>query len=146
NTKGQQFKELKLNFQSDFKPAEIKVSQSHYRLIIPILSNHQITGYCSIIRPNNHSSILEKMIIERSSVVCAMYLLNERTAIEAEQRIRGNILEEILIGKLSREEIIKMGQYVGIDLTRSYRIIVLHLFQNENKMNIKEEMEWRDKV
>jgi sugar diacid utilization regulator len=142
NTKKQRFNEIKLDFHKDFKPAIIQVASQHYRLMIPILYNHQITGYCSLIRPINEFSILENMIIERSSVVCAMYLLNDRTVIEAEQRMRGNILEEILSGKMSKQEIVKMGHYVNVDFLKPFHIVVVSVFHTEH--NVKEEIEWKD--
>ncbi|WP_458414195.1 XylR N-terminal domain-containing protein [Schinkia sp. CFF1] len=143
-TKKHQFNEIKLNFFHNFKPAKVPVSQNHFRLLIPILLNNQITGYCSIIRPVNEFTILEKMMIDRSSVVCAMYLLNERTTIEAEQRMRGNILEEIIAGRLSRQEIMKMGQYVHADFSKPFHIVVLNIC-NEGQ-NMKTEIEWKDEI
>ncbi len=142
NTKRQRFKELKLEFHKDFKPAIVHVASQHYRLMIPILLNHQIMGYCSLIRSTDKFSILENMMIERSSVVCAMYLLNDRTVIEAEQRMRGNILEEILSGKMSKQEIIKMGQYVNVDFLKPFHIVVVSVFRTGH--NVKEEIEWKD--
>lgn len=141
-TKKQRFKEMKLDFHKDFKPAIVQAASKHYRLMIPILLNHQIKGYCSVIRPTDEFSILENMMIERSSVVCAMYLLNDRTAIEAEQRMRGNILEEILSGKMSKQEIIKMGHYVNVDFLKPFYIVLVNVFHTEQ--NVKEEIEWKD--
>ncbi|HHY72358.1 MAG TPA: hypothetical protein GX497_03865 [Bacillus bacterium] len=142
NTKKQQFAEMQLEFHNDFKPAKLEVANHHFRLLIPILSNQQITGYCSIIRQANQFSILETMIIERASVVCSMYLLNERTAIEAEQRMRGNIFEEILKGKLSKQEIMKMGQYINVDFLKPFHIVAINI--NNLEQDMKEEMEWKD--
>ena len=142
NTKMRRFKELKLEFLKDFKPAVVQVASQHYRLMIPIILNHQVTGYCSVIRPTDKFSILENMMIERSSVVCAMYLLNDRTVIEAEQRMRGNFLEEILSGKMSKQEIIKMGHYVSVDFLKPFHIVVVNVFHTEH--NVKEEIEWKD--
>lgn len=141
-TKKQRFNEIKLEFYHDFKPASIKVSNNHFRLMIPILLNNQITGYCSIIRSTNEFSVLEKMMIDRSSVVCAMYLLNKRTTIEAEQRMRGNILEEILRNKLNKQDIVKMGQYVNVDFLKPFHIAVVNIFDSEH--NLKEEMGWKE--
>lgn len=142
NTKKQRFNEIKLDFHKDFKPAILHVASRHYRLMIPILLNHQIVGYCSVIRPTDEFSILENMMIERSSVVCAMYLLNDRTVIEAEQRMRGNFLEEILSGKMSKQEIIKLGHYVNVDFLKPFHIVVVNVFHTEH--NVKEEIEWKD--
>lgn len=142
NTKKQQFTDLQLEFHNDFKPAKLQVTDHHFRLMIPILSNQQITGFCSIIRPIQEFSILENMIIERASVVCSMYLLNKRTAIEAELRMRGNIWEEILRGKLAKQEIMKMGQYIHVDFLQRYYIVAVNISNLEQ--NMKEEMEWKD--
>ncbi|HHW36095.1 MAG TPA: hypothetical protein GXX18_02150 [Bacillales bacterium] len=142
NSKRHRFKELKLEFHKDFKPAIVHVASQHYRLMIPIILNHQITGYCSVIRPTDDFSILENMMIERSSLVCAMYLLNERTVIEAEQRMHGNFLEEILSGKMSKQEIIKMGHYVNVDFLKPFHLVVVNVFHTEH--NVREEIEWKD--
>lgn len=141
-TNKEKFHEVKHEFHNEFKPAKLKIDNHHFRLMIPILLNHQITGYCSFIRPTLDFTDLEKMIIERSSVVCAMYFLNERTALEAEQRIRGNIFEEILKGRLNKREIIKMGQHVDIDFLQQFYIVVIHISLPEKTM--KDEIEWKD--
>lgn len=122
--------------------AAIQISKTHWRLIYPIYLNQKINGYCSFIRPTNDFNCMEKMVIERTSAVCALYLLNKRTAIEAEQRIRGNILEEILSNQLSRQEIYQRSHFIGLKMDSPFYMIVIK--DLTNKKDIQEELEWKN--
>ncbi|WP_102349152.1 XylR N-terminal domain-containing protein [Bacillus sp. Marseille-P3661] len=144
-TEKKYFNELKLEYQKDFKAHIVHVGTNHYRLMIPILLNQKISGYCSVVRSVGEFTTLEKMIIERASVVCAMYLLNERTALEAEQRIRGNILEEILAGDLCKQELLKLGDYVGLDFLKPFTTLVVDT-SKQDEQNVRAQMEWKGNI
>ncbi len=68
----------------------------HYRLITPIIFHNSINGYVSIIKSDNNFRELDSIFLERAANVCAFQMLTERTAIETEQRLKGDLLDEIL--------------------------------------------------
>lgn len=97
-------------------------------LITPIFLQKKLYGYCIFIYHDHHTAVseIDRMVLERVSSVCSLYLLNEKTSFEAEQRIRGHFLEEILSQKFTvKQEIMKRGLYLNIDLSKEFHIIIL---------------------
>lgn len=97
-------------------------------LITPIFLQKKLYGYCIFIYHDHHTAVseIDRMVLERVSSVCSLYLLNEKTSFETEQRIRGHFLEEILSKKFTvKQEIMKRGLYLNIDLSKEFHIIIL---------------------
>lgn len=106
-------------------------------LMTPIFLQKKLYGYCIFMYGDNQSTVsdIDRMVIERVSSVCSLYLLNEKTSFEAEQRIRGHFLEEIMSQKFSmRQEIIKRGLYLNIDLSKEFYIVILSHRQKHTKV------------
>ncbi|MEK4028115.1 XylR N-terminal domain-containing protein [Pseudobacillus sp. FSL P4-0506] len=102
--------------------------EQHQRLMTPIRLQKKILGYCSFIYETSVRDFpkVDSMILERAATVCSLYLLNEKTSFEAMERMKGHFLEQILNGYFpSKQEILKRGGYMNIDLSLSFRMIVL---------------------
>ncbi|MGO0059921.1 XylR N-terminal domain-containing protein [Brevibacillus fluminis] len=121
------------------------VANAHSRLITPILLRQNISGYCSFIYVKNRNDYqkIDQMILERIAIVCSLYLLNEKTSLEAEERMKGHFLEQVLQGQFaSKKEILKRGRYLHFDLDQPYHILVLkiHAMQMENELLLHNEV------
>ncbi|SDJ07953.1 XylR N-terminal domain-containing protein [Alteribacillus bidgolensis] len=134
----ERYEELELDFKSKFEQefnnhgyfsiTKRVSSPSHHRIITPIILEKKRVGYCSFIYGNQDKEAFEvdQMILERTATVCSLYMLNEKNAFEATERMKGHFLEQILNGDLlSKKEILKRGSYVNINLERPYYIAVL---------------------
>ncbi|MFC2948074.1 XylR N-terminal domain-containing protein [Virgibacillus sediminis] len=102
---------------------------NHTRLITPIYLQDDIIGYCSFCGEegavSDSDSNAHRMIIEQISSVSSLYLLNEKTEIEAAERVKGRFLEEILSGKYQPNEILRRSTYFQVDLHQPFKIMAI---------------------
>src|SRR5690625_4559623 len=86
-------------------------------LSTPVMLQKKCFGFCSFIYNKDHSvTKVDLMILERVASVCSLYMLNEKTAFKAIERIKGHLLNQIIDGDLlSEKEILSRGKYVQID-------------------------------
>lgn len=104
-------------------------------LISPITIKNQIFGFI-IIAPELGNEEFYKDLLERVSTTSALYIQNERTAIETEQRLNGEMLEHLLNNKeIDVREIHNRFLYLGYDLTEPYYVLNIELEQEENQKN-----------
>jgi len=113
-------------------------------LITPIYLHQRIVGYCSFLYDKETPQELDKMILERAALACSLYLMNEHTRLNTEQRIRGSLLEDMLSGRICTEEMTKRAFYLGFELYPPYFMIALHALTE--KSSLKEELEVNDNI
>lgn len=112
------------------------------RLMAPIYLQKKRYGYCSFIYEVGKSapSDIDQLILERTVTVCSLYLLNEKVSFEAEERVKGHLLDQMLNGQFNTiEEIRKRGSHFQLDLQKPYYIIVLEQSSAVEKMYL---IEW----
>ncbi|MEB3100251.1 XylR N-terminal domain-containing protein [Ferviditalea candida] len=124
------------------RTVKISFDGEQCRLVTPIVLGHTISGYCSFLYQEHVTKEVDAMILEQAALVCALYLFNEKTAVEAEQRLRGNFLEEILSRSLTGKEIMARARYIHIDLSRRFRMIVID--KHSTSPSVREELEFND--
>ncbi len=101
------------------------------RLVSPILLKNEVCGYLSIIKNNNSAfNEVEIISLERTASICAAQFLNERTAIETEQRIRGEFLNEMLLDNPNIENLSYRMKVLGYNLEKPYYVFVFDLVYN----------------
>lgn len=107
----------------------------HERLISPILLKNEVCGYLSLIK--NKSSFNEKELIalERTSSICAAQFLNERTSIEAEYRIRGEFLNDILSDHLNVKDLTYRNKLMGYDLDKPHYVFLFNNHHSPSSLN-----------
>ena len=87
---------------------------------------------------------VDKLILEQGALACSLYLFNERTRIQTELRMQGDVLDDILSNSMTFEEISKKSYYVGFQLKAPYFMIAISL--NHEKLTIRDELEFNDKL
>lgn len=149
NRKNQTFKDYiqsKEWMRKNFHQTKILSLEDHKRMVTPVHLKGKPIGYCSFIYEDidhNYLSFLQ-LIIERVSSTCALYLLNKKTESEAEERMRGRFLEQILNEEYSKEEIARRSSFIGLDLFQPYYMVVVQ-FELSNR-NYVEEQTFLEKV
>lgn len=141
--------QLKMARQPARKPDDItrtcllEVSTEHRRVMTPIYLRKKIIGYCSFLHDDSVVWEVDSLILEQASMACSLYLLNERTRIQAEQRMRGSLLEDILSKRITKTEIIKRAHHIDFDWkdTGFFMVAFNRFIQHRT---IKEEMEFND--
>ena len=120
---------------------------SHYPLITPIIVQNSVYGYISIIKNMKEMDELESSFIERAANICALHILNKKTAIDTEQRMKGELLEEVLLQPKLDSNITKKLSFLGYNLNKSYYVFIFRLqnqsfdFQKDELVNdVKEEI------
>ncbi|MDT8860716.1 XylR N-terminal domain-containing protein [Alkalihalobacillus sp. MEB130] len=96
-------------------------------LTAPIIIKDQIYGYINIISDQQNLHFL-KDLLERSTTITALYIQNERVAIETEQRLKGELLEQLLNNKeVDSIEIQKRFSYLGYNLNEPHYVLLIDI-------------------
>jgi sugar diacid utilization regulator len=113
---------------------------SHRRVITPIFLRDKLFGYISII--SDDYSLDEKNLsaVERATWACSLYLMQERTALELEQRMLGNVLDEIFSDQMDREKVINKGKLLGFDLNMPGYVCLIEGEKEENTLLYNKEL------
>ena len=114
------------------------------RLITPIYLQKKVVAYCSFLYKDLKIQEVDKLILEQGALACSLYLFNERTRIQTELRMQGNVLDDILSNSMTFEEISKKSYYVGFQLKAPYFMIAIS--PNHEKLTIRDELEFNDKL
>lgn len=113
-------------------------------MITPIYLHRKIVGYCSFLYRETVPQEVDKLILEHGALACSLYLLNERTRFNTEQRIKGHFLEDILSNRMTLEELTERAYYLGFQLKDPYFMIAVHSLLQ--KPSVKEELEFNDEL
>ncbi|WP_041580410.1 XylR N-terminal domain-containing protein [Bacillus sp. 1NLA3E] len=124
----------------------ISVAEDQHYLVSPIIVRQKLVGYCTLILKCKEIKDINRMILERTASASSIYLLSQQIAIETEQRSRGYFLEQIISKQLTKEEILKWGNYVGIDLEDSFYVAVLNKISKNKRMIKKDQLEFNEQL
>ncbi|WP_249872834.1 XylR N-terminal domain-containing protein [Oceanobacillus saliphilus] len=138
--------QCKESMKKNFHHTKTLKLDDHNRITTPIFLQGKTIGYSSFVyqKLEKENTRFLQMIIERISSICALYILNKKTEVEAENRMKGQFLDQILNEENTKEEILRRSSFVGLDLFQPYYIAVIH-FQMPNK-NYKEQLALLDEV
>jgi PucR family transcriptional regulator, purine catabolism regulatory protein len=121
---------------TETEPFEIGPDQN--LLISPIIIQNDVYGYISIYREGAPFGDAETDFLERAASICAVKMLNERTAIQTEERMKGDLLEELFKGETDPANIIKRFSYFGYNINKSQYVLTIE-FPNQSLFPYLEE-------
>lgn len=116
---------------------------AHKRMIAPIIVKNQICGFISLLKEEGCFGQVETMSLERAASVCALQKLNERTAIETEQRMKGELLAELLNKDADMSIVMKRFHYFGYQLETPHYAFVFQL-ERTGEQGCEDEMHYMD--
>jgi PucR family transcriptional regulator, purine catabolism regulatory protein len=99
----------------------------HYPLITPIIVRNHVYGYISIIKNSKEMDELESSFIERAANICALHILNEKTAIDTELKMKGELLDEVLLHPKLDSNIKKKISFLGYNLNKPHYVFIFRL-------------------
>ena len=102
----------------------------HHVLISPIIIQNETYGYISIYQKGTKFGDAEIDFLERAASVCAVKMLNERTAIQTEEKMKGDLLEELFKGETDPSHIIKRFSYFGYNIKQPQHVLVVDFPSN----------------
>ncbi|MBO8173392.1 MAG: XylR N-terminal domain-containing protein [Bacillaceae bacterium] len=125
-----------------------------YLLVSPIVIRKQIYGYISLARKNVGFDAYDEDILDRIAMVCAVQMLNEQTVVETEQRLKGEMLEELFSEKGDTDRVSSKLASLGYNLKTPHYVLVFEIlassgFGGEPNMAVQDEdryLEVRTKV
>ncbi|ULT54925.1 helix-turn-helix domain-containing protein [Neobacillus drentensis] len=97
------------------------------RLMSPIFLLGKVVGYCSFLyeRERTPNYEIDSMILDRLASICSLLFLKEKTEVESLEQVKGHFLEEIISGKYTQQEIMRKADFIQLDLSDHYHIVVL---------------------
>jgi ligand-binding sensor protein/sugar diacid utilization regulator/GAF domain-containing protein len=70
-------------------------------------------------------SELDRAVLEQGALLMALGLLQERTAMEVETRLKGGFIEDLCSGAFTLSHIVQQARAMGIDLDQPHRVFML---------------------
>lgn len=121
-------------------------TEHYHRVIVPIVVEKEILGYCSTITgPREHSNYNEEhLYLDHLANTVALIMQNEKAKIETMGRMKGHYLEQVIHKEGSKSELLRRGKYIGVDFDEEYLIFVLDV--NQPFDSIEEEFSFQEKV
>ncbi|TAK31814.1 MAG: hypothetical protein EPO21_16335 [Chloroflexota bacterium] len=97
-------------------------------LVSPVLVRGQVVGYLSAIGAEGEWSSLDRLGVAHGASACALELAKERAVLEAENRLRGSFLDQLLSGSvIEPEEVAARARYLGWNLGSAYIVAIFRL-------------------
>ena len=99
-------------------------------MVAPVFAGTETLGaVVSVGRPLDEPEV---HTLERAAVVLALLLLKDRSVAEAEHRVRGDLYDDLFaVPARHPESLQRRASHVGVDLTRSYVVVVARVADEE---------------
>ena len=96
------------------------------RIITPVLAGPECLGYLSIIDHPQHHEDLALMAIEHAATVLALEMIKQREVAEAEDRVRGELVDDLLNGTYGDEaNVQRRARHLHYDLSVPHLVLVV---------------------
>jgi hypothetical protein len=90
------------------------------RLVIPITVGELARGYLSLVGIAGKLDVLDYLVLEQGSLVCAAEMARSKAIRETEKRLKGDLLTVLLQENLSPRDSQLWAQAVGVDLSQDH--------------------------
>ncbi len=95
------------------------------RLIEPITVKGVARGFLSMIANPSAFTSLDVLLVEKSAAAFALEMAKAKAVREMEKRVRGDFVDAVLAGNLSRSEVIHWAQRIGFPASGAYTAVAL---------------------
>lgn len=120
------FQETKANRRPVYFSSEDVPGIDKPLLIAPITTGENTLGFISVIEACNPLGELGAMIVEQGSTVLALKMAQQRVALEVEQRLKGDFIEELFAGAVSDpEQVYRQAGLLGLNLEVPHQIMLV---------------------
>ena len=100
------------------------------RIIAPVMAGSECLGYLSIIDHPSHMEELAFMAVEHAATVLSLELIKQREVAEAEDRVRGELVDDLLAGSFGDEaNAQRRARYLRYDLATPHLLLVVDIDQ-----------------
>ncbi len=106
------------------------------RLVTPIVSQGVGRGYLSAVARSAPFTELDRLVLQHGATICALEMARQKTISEAEKRLRGDFLHNLLTGALSEAEALAEGDRFRHDMNAPHVAMVI-AWQGERHPSIR---------
>jgi purine catabolism regulator len=96
------------------------------RIVAPIIVAHEIYGYIWIIAGDHPLTELDELAIGHAATVAALILFKEQAVREAEEALRGDLLEQLLSQLPPTVNLHEQARRVGFDLSHPCQVLLIY--------------------
>lgn len=115
-------------------------------LTTPILIESKNFGYITIVIDQENDDFY-KDLLERAAIISALHMQNERVAIETEQRLKGELLEQLLNNKgFKKNEMFDRFSYLDYNLSTPHYVMYVVIQEETKKIDNYEYLNIRNKI
>jgi purine catabolism regulator len=101
-------------------------------LVVPMVIKGTVAGHLSLLGAPGDFQELDYLLAQRAAGVFAIELARQRAVLEAQMRLQGDFLEDLLAGNFGAEEaMLARARHLGHDLRRPHVVVVLGLDPGE---------------
>lgn len=98
------------------------------RIISPIVIGQDVLGYVSAFKTSGEFNDLNQMTIARATTIFGLKIIQNRTVVEVETRLKGNFVDDLIMGNFDSESsIIERASYLGYNLSQPQRVMIINL-------------------
>jgi GAF domain-containing protein/sugar diacid utilization regulator len=103
------------------------------RTVLAIAAGRQHFGFLSVIHERSLEDDESVIAMEQAATVLAVEFLKQKVAFEAEQRLRGDLVEQLLTSQKPEEfaRLLSQLAYLGIDLSHPYLVLLADLLPRQ---------------
>lgn len=107
------------------------------RLIAPILVGQDILGFVSMVRRSGKFKEVDFIAVEHAATVFALEMMREKEIAEVERKMRGDFLDDLLMGSYDvPESIINRAKCMNYDISSPHRVLVIEI-NDFSSINLK---------
>ena len=94
-----------------------------------VVAGGELFGYLSVPLEDAEEEEIYRRALEEAATVCALYMMRRRASQEAEARVRGDLLMDLLTGQPKNgDEMRERCRHLGVDFaSETYRIVLVKL-------------------
>jgi len=96
-----------------------------HRLVTPIVLRGQPFGYISLIKGDEGFVDLDTLLLERASGACSIQVMNEQTALDTEQRLKGQFLDELFTKPVQEPFDAARYSFMGYDINQAHFVMIV---------------------
>jgi len=115
------------------------------QILSPLKAGNEIHGYISVLLNGHNIGEMDFAAISSAATTCTLEMLKEKAVWEAEERIRGDFLDDLIEAKISSEEsLYRRANYLGCDLSKSFTILCIDIDNFTQLTQVKSEAELQE--
>ncbi len=107
-------------------PALQEIGSPYPRLVAPIVVEEEIFGYLSVGCVHDEVESFEIAAVTHAATICSVEFVKQLIALKAENRVKGDLIRDLLTNRLPMSDILERASIMGYDLTRPCRVMVLN--------------------